>query len=46
MKVYALLENPAMVSQVYRQARQVFERFYGEEPSEDLVRLYQRLSKG
>jgi LuxR family maltose regulon positive regulatory protein len=46
LKVYALLENPAMVTQVYRQARQVFARAYNDEPPEDLVRLYQRLSKG
>ena len=46
IKVYALLENPAMVTQVYRQAKQVFERAYNDEPPEELVRLYQRLSKG
>jgi len=46
MKVYALLENPAMVTQVYRQTRQVFKRAYNDEPPEELVRLYQRLSKG
>jgi len=45
LKVYALLENPAMVTQVYRQARQVFERAYGDEPPEELVKLYQKLSK-
>ncbi len=46
MKIYDLLENPAMVTQVYRQARQVFERAYDDEPPEELVKLYQRLSKG
>ena len=46
IKVYALLENPAMVTQVYRQAKLVFDRVYNDEPPEELVRLYQRLSKG
>ena len=46
IKVYALLENPAMVTQVYRQAKLVFERAYNDEPPEELARLYQKLSKG
>jgi len=45
IKVYALLENPAMVTQVYRQAKLVFARVYNDEPPEELVKLYQRLIK-